>query len=68
MAYKHVIRAKTKNLFDISKADIISKDYYFTPNQGAGSNFYVMTVKPGITYTVTYEGSSNQPIRVRLMY
>ena len=46
---------KTKNLFDKSKADIISREYYFTPNQGAGSNFYVMTVKPGITYTVTYE-------------
>lgn len=46
---------KTKNLFDKSKADVISREYYFTPNQGAGSNFYVMTVKPGITYTVTYE-------------
>ena len=46
---------KTKNLFDKSNADIISREYYFTPNQGAGSNFYVMTVKPGITYTVTYE-------------
>lgn len=46
---------KTKNLFNISNADIISREYYFTPNQGAGSNFYVMTVKPGTTYTVTYE-------------
>lgn len=46
---------KTKNLFDKSNADIISREYYFTPNQDAGSNFYVMTVKPGITYTVTYE-------------
>lgn len=46
---------KTKNLFDKSKADVISREYYFTPNQPAGSNFYVMTVKPGITYTVTYE-------------
>lgn len=46
---------KTKNLFDKSKADVISREYYFTPNQGEGSNFYVMTVKPGITYTVTYE-------------
>lgn len=55
MAYKHVIRAKTKNLFNISNADIISKDYYFTLNQGEGSNFYVMTVKPGITYTVSFE-------------
>ena len=55
MAYKHVIRAKTKNLFDISNADIISKDYCFTPNQGAGSNFYVMTVTPDMTYTVSYE-------------
>lgn len=46
---------KTKNLFDKSNADIISREYYFMLNQGAGSNFYVMTVKPGITYTVTYE-------------
>lgn len=46
---------ETKNLFDISNADIISKDYYFTLNQGEGSNFYVMTVKPGATYTVSYE-------------
>lgn len=46
---------KTKNLFDKSKADVISREYYFTLNQPAGSNFYVMTVKPGITYTVTYE-------------
>lgn len=46
---------KTKNLFDKSKADVISREYYFTLNQSAGSNFYVMTVKPGITYTVTYE-------------
>lgn len=46
---------KTKNLFDKSKADVISREYYFTPNQDAGSNFYVMNVKPGITYTVTYE-------------
>ena len=46
---------KTKNLFDKSKADIISREYYFTPNQDAGSNFYVMTVKPGITYTVSFE-------------
>lgn len=46
---------KTKNLFDKSKADVISREYYFTPNQSERSNFYVMTVKPGITYTVTYE-------------
>lgn len=46
---------ETKNLFDISNADIISKDYYFTLNQGEGSNFYVMTVKPGATYTVSFE-------------
>ena len=52
---KSILGGKSKNLFDISKADVISREYYFTPNQGAGSNFYVMTVKPGITYTVTYE-------------
>lgn len=46
---------KTKNLFDKSKADVISREYYFTPNQSEGSNFYVMNVKPGITYTVSFE-------------
>lgn len=46
---------ETKNLFDISNADIISKDYCFTPNQGPVSNFYVMTVTPDTTYTVSYE-------------
>lgn len=46
---------ETKNLFDISNADIISKDYYFTPNQGESSNFYVMTVTPDTIYTVSYE-------------
>lgn len=55
MAIKSILGGKSKNLFDISKADVISREYYFTPNQGAGSNFYVMNVKPGITYTVTYE-------------
>ena len=43
---------KTKNLFDKSKADVISREYYFTLNQGERSNFYVMTVKPGTTYIV----------------
>lgn len=46
---------KTKNLFDKSNADIISREYYFMPNQDADSNFYVMNVKPGITYTVSFE-------------
>ncbi len=55
MAYKHVIRAKTKNLFDISKAAITERDYYFVLTQGATSNFYAMTVTPGATYTVSYE-------------
>lgn len=55
MAYKHVIRAKTKNLFDISKAAITERDYYFVLTQGETSNFYAMTVTPGTTYTVSYE-------------
>lgn len=55
MAYKHVIRANTKNLFDISKAAITERDYYFVLTQGATSNFYAMTVTPDTTYTVSYE-------------
>lgn len=55
MAYKHVIRANTKNLFDISKAAITERDYYFVLTQGGTSNFYAMTVTPDTTYTVSYE-------------
>lgn len=54
-SYKSAVVCKTKNLFDKSKADVISREYYFTLNQDAGSNFYVMNVKPGITYTVSFE-------------
>jgi hypothetical protein len=55
MAYKHVIRAKTRNLFDISNADITQHSGYWTSKVDFTEHFYTQIVEPGKTYTVSYE-------------
>ena len=55
MVYKHVIRAKTRNLFDISNADITQHSGYWTSNVDFTEHFYTQIVEPGKTYTVSYE-------------
>lgn len=55
MAYKHVIRANTKNLFDISNANVTQHNGYWTSNADFTQHFYTQIVEPGKTYTVSYE-------------
>ena len=55
MTYKHVIRAKTRNLFDISNADITQHSGYWTSKVDFTEHFYTQIVEPGKTYTVSYE-------------
>lgn len=54
-SYKHNLIAKTKNLFDISKADITQHNGYWTSNANYTEHFYTHIVEPGKTYTVSYE-------------
>lgn len=46
---------ETKNLFDISKADITQHSGYWTSNANYTEHFYTQIVEPGKTYTVSYE-------------
>lgn len=48
-------RTETKNLFDMSKADITQHNGYWTSNANFTEHFYTQIVEPGKTYTVSYE-------------
>ena len=48
-------RTETKNLFDISTADITQHNGYWTSNANFTEHFYTQIVEPGKTYTVSYE-------------
>lgn len=48
-------RTETKNLFDISKAEITQHNGYWTSNANFTEHFYTQIVEPGKTYTVSYE-------------
>lgn len=48
-------RTETKNLFDISKADIIQHNGYWTSNADFTEHFYTQIVEPGKTYIASYE-------------
>ena len=48
-------RTETKNLFDISKAEITQHNGYWTSNANYTEHFYTQIVEPGKTYTVSYE-------------
>lgn len=48
-------RTATKNLFDISKAEITQHNGYWTSNANYTEHFYTQIVEPGKTYTVSYE-------------
>ena len=58
MAYKHVIRAKTKNLFNVNNADVTYYDGYWRSNVSYTGNFYTLTVEPEKTYTVRLDAFS----------
>lgn len=53
--------AKTRNLFDISKANITQYGGYWSSNVYINSHFYAQTVEPGKTYYVSYECYSANP-------
>lgn len=55
MAIKRILGGKSKNLFDISKAEITQHNVYWTSNADFTQHFYTQIVEPGKTYTVSYE-------------
>lgn len=61
MIYKKALICKTKNLFDVSKADVTREDGYWSSNVGAGSNFYKLNTlsTEDKQYSITYEYFSN---------
>lgn len=53
---KSILGGKSKNLFDISKADVvIHSDTSFSSNVSYNSHFYSIPVEAGQTYTVSYD-------------
>lgn len=48
-------KTETKNLLDISKAEITQHNGYWTSNANYTEHFYTQIVEPGKTYTVSYE-------------
>lgn len=53
---KSILGGKSKNLFDISKADVvIHSDMSFSSNVSYNSHFYSIPVEAGQTYTVSYD-------------
>lgn len=52
---KSILGGKSKNLFDISKAEITQHNVYWTSNADFTQHFYTQIVEPGKTYTVSYE-------------
>lgn len=48
-------RTETKNLLDMSKAEITQHNGYWTSNANFTEHFYTQIVEPGKTYTVSYE-------------
>lgn len=52
---KSILGGKSKNLFDISKAEITQHNGYWTSNADFTQHFYTQIVEPGKTYTVSYE-------------
>ena len=53
---KSILGGKSKNLFDISKADVvIHSDMSFSSNVSYNSHFYSIHVEAGQTYTVSYD-------------
>lgn len=53
---KSILGGKSKNLFDISKADVvIHSDMSFSSNVSYDSYFYSIPVEAGQTYTVSYD-------------
>ncbi len=61
MIYKKAIICKTKNLFDISEADVTQQNEYWLSNVGASSNFYKLNTlsTEDKQYSITYEYFSN---------
>lgn len=53
---KSILGGKSKNLFDISKADVvIHSDMSFSSNVSYNSHFYSIPVEAGQVYTVSYD-------------
>lgn len=53
---KSILGGKSKNLFDISKADVvIHSDMSFSSNVSYNSHFYSIPVEAGQAYTVSYD-------------
>lgn len=52
---KSILGGKSKNLFDISKAEVTQHNVYWTSNADFTQHFYTQIVEPGKTYTVSYE-------------
>lgn len=61
MIYKKALICKTKNLFDVSKADVTQQNEYWLSNVGASSNFYKLNTlsTEDKQYSITYEYFSN---------
>lgn len=56
---KSILGGKSKNLFDISKADVVINANVFNSILGKWECFYKMPVTPGQTYTVSCDTTSN---------
>ncbi len=56
---KSILGGKSKNLFDISKADVVINANIFNPILAKWECFYKIPVTPGQTYTVSCDTTAN---------
>lgn len=59
MSIKRILGGKSKNLFDISKADVVINANVFNSIPGKWECFYKIPVTPGQTYTVSCDTTTN---------
>lgn len=63
---KSILGGKSKNLFDISKADVVINANIFNPIPAKWDCFYKMPVTSGQTYTVSYDTKANAGVGEQL--
>ena len=63
---KSILGGKSKNLFDISKADVVINANIFNPIPGKWECFYKTPVTPGQTYTVSCDTTANVGVGTQL--
>lgn len=63
---KSILGEKSKNLFDISKADVVINANIFNPIPAKWDCFYKMPVTSGQTYTVSCDTTANTGVGIQL--